>query len=98
MSEDIPDKTSILLETSTVPWHELQKLFASGVVLSLDKELDMIEVAHQMANDDATAVDVLIRENKIQHVSNDQAKRWYADNTILWSVVVKPWVLVQDKN
>ena len=98
MSEDIPDKTSILLETSTVPWHELQKFFASGVVLSLDKELDMIEVAHQMANDDATAVDALIRENKIQHVSNDQAKRWYADNTILWSVVVKPWVLVQDKN
>ena len=98
MSDEIPDKTSILLETSTVPWHELQKLFASGVVLSLDKELDMIEVAHQIANDDTAAVDALIRENKIQHVSNDQAKRWYADNTLLWSVVVKPWVLVQDKN
>ena len=98
MSEEIPDKTSILLETSTVPWHELQKLFASGVVLSLDKELDMIEVAHHIANDDAAEIDALIKANKIQHVSNDQAKRWYADNTILWSVVVKPWVLVQDKN
>lgn len=98
MPDETPDKTSILLETSTVSWHELQKLFASGVVLSLNKELDMIEVAHQMAKDNAAAIDDLIRENKIHHVSNDQARQWYADNTLLWSVVVKPWVLVQDKN
>ena len=97
MSDETPTKASILLETSTVPWHELQKLFASGVVLSLDNTLDLVEVAHQIANDDSAAIDALIQSNNIQHVSNEQARLWYADNTLLWSVVIKPWVLVQDK-
>ena len=97
MPDATPTKASILLETSTVPWLELQKLFASGVVLSLDKELDLVEIAHQIANDDSAAIEALIRSNKIQHVSNEQAKLWYSDNTLLWSVVIKPWVLVQDK-
>lgn len=98
MSEETPTRASILQETSTVPWHELQKLFASGVVLSIDKELDLVEVAYQITNDDASAIDSLIKSNKIQHVSNDQARQWYTDNTLLWSVVIKPWVLVQDRD
>ena len=59
--------------------------------------LDLVEVAHQIANDDSAAIDALIQKNKIQHVSNEQARLWYADYTLLWSVVIKPWVLVQDK-
>ena len=90
-------KESILLETSTVPWHELQRLFASGVVISIAKELDLIETANLMVEDNKTAIEELMTQNKLQHVSNEQAKKWYADNTLLWSVVVKPWVLVQDK-
>jgi len=92
-----PTKQSILAETSTVPWYELQKLFASGVVLSIDKGLDLVEVAYQMACDNKEEIEALIKQEKILHVTNEQAKHWYRDNTLLWSVVVKPWVLVQDK-
>lgn len=95
--QDNTTKESILAETSTVPWHELQKLFASGVVLSIDNELDLVEVGYQMASDNKEAIDALIKQEKIFHVTNEQAKHWYANNTLLWSVVVKPWVLVQDK-
>ena len=91
------EKEDILFETSTVPWHELQRLFASGVVISVASELDLIETAYLMAQDDKEAIETLISQNKIHHVSDDQAKQWYADNSLLWSVVVKPWVLVQDK-
>ena len=90
-------KEKILLETSTVPWHELQRLFASGVVISIAKDLDLIETAQLMVEDNKDAIEKLMSQNKLQHVSNEQAKKWYADNTLLWSVVVKPWVLVQDK-
>ena len=93
-----PTPESIHLETSTVPWHELQKLFASGVVISIANDLDLIEVATQMAADDMDAIDALIKSEKIHSVSNEQAKHWYAENTLLWSVVIKPWVLVQDRN
>ena len=50
-----------------------------------------------MVEDNKDAIEELMTQNKLQHVSNEQAKKWYADNTLLWSVVVKPWVLVQDK-
>ena len=97
MPDNDSNKEDILLETSTVPWHELQRLFAAGVVISIASELDLVETAYLMAQDDKQAIESLISQNKIQHVSDDQAKQWYADNTMLWSVVVKPWVLVQDK-
>lgn len=97
MTDNEVKKEEILLETSTVPWHELQRLFASGVVIWLASELDLVDTACLMARDDKEAIENLMVQNKIQHVSNDQAKRWYTDNTLLWSVVVKPWVLVQEK-
>lgn len=97
MADSELNKESILCETSTVPWHELQRLFATGVVISIAKELDLVEVAHLMAMDSKKEIESLMAQNKIQHVSDEQAKTWHADNTRLWSVVVKPWVLVQDK-
>ena len=97
MMTDEITKESLLLETSTVPWHELQRLFASGVVISIAGDIDLIETAYLMVQDDRAAIEALMKENKIHHVTNEQAKAWYAENTLLWSVVVKPWVLVQDR-
>lgn len=97
MPDNETNKESIHLETSTVPWHELQRLFASGVVIEIASDLDLVEIADLMAQDNKEKIEPLITQKKIQHVSDDQAKKWYADNTLLWSVVVKPWVLVQDK-
>ena len=97
----MPDTTStketLLFETSTVRWHELQRLFASGVVLSVASDLDLIDIAQSIADDDTSVIEPLIKENKLGHISNDQAREWYEENRLLWSVVVKPWVLVQDK-
>ena len=97
MTDNETNKESLLLETSTVPWHELQRLFASGVVISISSELDLIETAYLMVQDDKESIEALMQKEKIQHVSNEQAKKWYAENTLLWSVVVKPWVLVQER-
>jgi hypothetical protein len=29
-------------------------------------------------------------------VSDDQARQWVADDSLLWAVAIKPWVLVQE--
>ena len=33
---------------------------------------------------------------KLAGASDDQAKRWIASDALLWAVVIKPWVLVQE--
>ena len=38
-----------------------------------------------------------IKQNKVAPVSDQQALKWYEDDTIVWAVVVKPWILVQHK-
>ncbi|MDP1705106.1 MAG: DUF2288 family protein [Sulfurimicrobium sp.] len=35
--------------------------------------------------------------NKIGRESDEQAKTWLESDALLWSVVVKPWILVQQR-
>ncbi|WP_369820655.1 DUF2288 family protein [Oleiphilus sp. HI0125] len=37
-------------------------------------------------------------EEKVGQVSDEQAMRWSTDNTLLWAVVIKPWILVQERS
>ena len=96
MDDDI--KTALLSETAKIPWKELQYFFASGKVIYVTIKLDLIEVAQLIANDDKAAIESLLQENKICHISNDLAKKWYDNEEVVWAVVVKPWVLVQEIN
>lgn len=90
-------KEKLLSETARIGWHELQRFFAQGVVLQVDAALDLVEVATWMAQDNTENLEALIAQGHLQAPSNDVARTWYKDNTQLWSVVVAPYVLVQDK-
>lgn len=85
------------METATMPWKELMRHFASGTVIVADKELDLIEVAACIANDDKTAVKKWMAENQLLKVSDTQARAWLEQDAVLWAVVVKPFILVQEK-
>jgi len=39
---------------------------------------------------------LLQKSREPERVSDDQARRWVADDCLLWTVAVKPWVLVQE--
>lgn len=91
-------KKDINLETSQIPWHELQRFFASGLAISVDSNLDMIEVAYQFSVDNKVQVEQWIADKKVAPVSDQQALKWFEQNKSVWAVVVKPWVLVQDKD
>jgi len=84
-------------ETSQIPWQELLRYFASGIVISVADDLDLVEVAVHISNDDTAVVSCWMEENRLGKVSDEQAQTWLDKNVSLWTVVVKPWILVQEK-
>jgi hypothetical protein len=88
-------RAKVNLETAQIAWKELQRFFAGGSALIVSPELDLVEVAYQMSQDNAAQIRQWMAAGKLGKVSDEQAKVWLAADEILWAVVVSPWVLVQ---
>ncbi|HUW50847.1 MAG TPA: DUF2288 domain-containing protein [Sulfuricella sp.] len=91
-------RAKLNLETSRIAWAELLRFFAAGNVIAVDEGLDLIEVAVQISNDNKAQIGQWLAENKIEKVSDAQAKAWLDADATLWAVVVNPWILVQYKD
>ena len=85
------------LETSQIAWQELLRFFAGGVVILVADELDLVDVAARFAIDDKAAVEHWLNQGQIAKVTDAQASIWLNNDAVLWSVVARPWVLVQEK-
>lgn len=85
-------------ETARIAWSELQTLFARGIVVQVDASLDLIDVAVQMALDDKNAIATWMEKKQVGKVNDETAQTWLERNPELWTVVVAPWILVQEKN
>ncbi len=84
-------------ETSSIAWRELQRFFASGHAIYVAQSLNLVDVAFEISEDNTQQIQKWMHANKIASVSDEQAKRWLQDNSKVWAVVVKPWILVQTK-
>jgi len=85
----------INLETAQIHWHELQRFFASGNAIAVEPSLDLTHIAAQIVADNAVQIKVWMDTGLVDVVKDDQAQIWYEENTLVWAVVIKPWVLVQ---
>jgi len=83
-------------ETSKLPWSELEKHFARGVLFKVEKGLDILDVAIVMTRDDKASLEQWIEKKKVIAVEMDDAKKWHKASVHLWTVVVAPFVLVQE--
>ncbi len=90
-------RAKVNLETSQMAWKDLQRYFASGVALYVAHDLDLVEVAFQMSEDNATQIQQWMAAGKFGKVTDEQAAAWYVADALLWAVVVSPWVLVQQR-
>jgi hypothetical protein len=90
-------QTKLNLETGQIPWKELQRHFAAGKVLAVGPSLDLVEVAAQISADDTASVQAWLAHGALAKVADAQALHWYETDALLWAVVVRPWILVQDK-
>ena len=78
-----------------MPWRDMQRYFASGAALYVAPELDLVEVAYQMSQDNAALIGQWIAAGQFGKVADEQARLWFDADAMLWAVVVSPWVLVQ---
>lgn len=89
-------RAKVNLETSTIAWKELQRFFASGAAIQVSKDLDLVEVAFQISEDNKKQVSQWLSASKIGAVTDAQALAWYEADADVWAVVVSPYVLVQE--
>lgn len=85
------------LETSSIAWLELQRFFASGLVIQVASTLDLVDVAYEFSVDNKALVAEWLSTGVVGHVPDQQALNWFENDADVWAVVVKPWILVQDK-
>ena len=95
------DDTSELItrlngETAKIEWHQLQKHYASGCVISVAPGFDLIKVAIALHRDDTAQVKHWLAEKLVTEVNDTQAQRWYDEKTSVWALVIPPFVLVQE--
>lgn len=85
-------------QTAQLTWPELERHFARGIVIKVSNELDLIEVAAHMVKDDKKAMARWTQSSQVDPVNEQDAKDWHQRQPVFWSVVVAPWVLIQEKS
>ena len=97
MDNEEPDLRTLLnAQAGKADWEELQRHFARGVLVLVANDLDLIEVAARVTEDDKVQIEAWMTAGKVRGPEVEDAKRWSADNSEFWTVVVAPWVLVQE--
>lgn len=82
-------------QTAKIEWEELQRHFARGVVIKVSPELDLIDVAARLVDDDKATFEAWLTAGQVANASDDDARAWTETQPTFWAVVVAPWVLVQ---
>lgn len=89
------EKAKIVAETAKVAWQEVEVFYAQGKLILVCSSLDLVEVAYQLSVDNTNKTRQWIEAGKLVRDFSEQAKIFSANNSDLWCVVIKPWVLVQ---
>lgn len=95
MSEQDFKRASVNLETAQIAWRELQRFFANGSAIKVSDDLDLVEVAFQISEDNRAQVQQWMESGQLARVADAQALAWYEADALVWAVVVRPYVLVQ---
>jgi hypothetical protein len=96
MTEQDFKRASMNLETARIAWKELQRFFANGSAIYVSESLDLVEVAFQISEDNAPQVVQWMDTGQIARVTDQQALTWYEADVMVWAVVARPYVLVQE--
>ncbi len=83
-------------ETGKLPWSELERHFARGLVVKVAGDLDLIEVAVAMSHDDKAVFEAWLMQGRVARASTEDAQLWHAQQSQFWVVVAAPWVLIQE--
>ena len=89
---------AILGATAQIEWKVLEPHFARGDLLAVDAALDLVQVAAAMMEDNSEAIKGWMDAGQLQVATDSCATDWAERNPdTLWAVVIRPWVLVQER-
>lgn len=95
--EQLSAKEKLNLETAIIRWADLQLYFAQGKLIIVDQQLDLIDCAASLAENNVDTVDKMIQRKQIDFASVDWIRENCQPETELWAVVVAPYVVAQLK-
>ena len=99
-SDDQPEQSvhdKINAETALISWQELVRHFARGVVVKVSEEVDLIDAAACLAEDNTTQLQSWLDREHVMRATDDDARDWTVREPDFWCVVTAPWVLVQER-
>ena len=67
-----------------------------GALVKVAPDLDLIEVAACVVEDDKAAIQQWMTDGKIANATTDDARDWAGRDPVFWAVVAAPLVLVQE--
>ena len=76
-------------------WRDLQGHFASGATLHVSPKLDLLDVACKLSRDDTKVLKPYIKQRLLSPVTDADALEWFEQDREMWTLVIRPWVLVQ---
>jgi len=82
-------------ETAKIAWQELQRFFAQGYAVRVAFDLDLVDVAWEMSQDNHDQVNRWMESGLLGQVTDAEAIQWMTADAMMWCVVVRPWILVQ---
>ena len=98
MSAPSETYAAILGATAQIEWSALERHFARGELLVVDRVLDLVVVAQAFIDDDSEQVQRWMKQGQLAVATDEQAADWFERNPdTLWAVVIRPWVLMQER-
>jgi hypothetical protein len=88
-------RAKINAETAQIAWTGVERFFAQGNAVFVRPELDLVDTAFVIAKNDSAQLREWMDAQLVQPVSTAQAREWVSADALMWSVVVRPWILVQ---
>ncbi len=88
-------RAKINAETAQIAWTGVQRFFAQGKAVYVHPDSDLVNVALIISLDQSDELERLMHEGMVQTVTSAQASEWVQADAMMWSVVVRPWILVQ---
>jgi hypothetical protein len=95
MSETSTLYATLLGQTAEIRWQELQPHFAKGALLQVGADVDLIEAAEAIVQDNTAKVSAWLASGQVGKVTEDEARDFLMNDPTFWAVVVAPWVLIQ---
>lgn len=95
MTKQITTEQKLNLETATIAWKDLQLFFAQGKLITVEFGSDLVRVAGLIADNSIPEIESLIESQKISFATPDWIKKNCKEETLLWAVVISPYVVCQ---